>query len=232
MALLVTPLALLPGIVMIYIIKRSGKNTISDSEVLIFTKDLIRSYREGLLKAVETATARNYSFSKQIYYLISRYKLGSFASDSIHAPTRNQHLNELLGMILNALSSGINIKNSILQFESRLENEIKTGQRRTSRVGGMQYITYLGMAFFLPLFGGISSVILGTATGLLGNGNVSLQHGFIYSIAIYIIAVLAIDSFFNKQDSSALERLSSVISLFSVSAVVMMTSASYLNYVI
>ena len=232
MALLLTPISLIPGIAASYFVKRNRKHTIKDNEVLTFAKDVSRNYGNGLIYALKSAASRDYSFSKRVKTALSRYRLGCYGFEEQLADYGNLSLNELMGAAADAMASGSNIKSNLSQFVSRLDGSINAKNRVRSKSGGMQYITYLGMAFFLPLFGGISSAILKAAGGIINAGIWDLSQGLVYVVAAYILMVLVTDVLLSNHEFSFNEIISSVVPVFSISAFMLVISATYVNYAI
>ncbi len=227
-----TPLALAPCVAAAALLAAlSKKAEAGDEEVLLFVRELLRRRKEGLGRALSGAASRGYSFSAGIRRMLARQRLGAEPSGP-RGSAGDRSLAELERMAAAALASGASLVNGLERFERRLDGEVRKRNRARSKVGGMQYITYLGAAFFLPLFGGISSTILTASTSMLGLGAPAIAHGFLVAIGAYILAVLAIDSFFTKPHCTPLERVSSILTPFSISAMVLLASAAYMGYVL
>ncbi|MEM3839038.1 MAG: hypothetical protein QXF01_00440 [Candidatus Micrarchaeaceae archaeon] len=228
MALRLTPFLILPGALTMFALRVKGAKKNIDAEILAFSGELLRNYTGGLKRALLAAGKRKYSFRQQINEINARIRLGCETA----LKHENQHLNELFAVLYLGLGRGVGVRSALSQFASRLERQLRQRNRTMANSGAMRYVTHLGMSFFLPLFGGISSTIL-TATGsLIGNSPGIGAHGLLYSMLAYIFSVLAVDAFFSNGHITYSELISSVIPVFSISAFVLLASAAYASYAI
>ncbi len=227
---MITPFALIPGIVAAFAstIKRGSSK--GDAEIAVFAKDVLRNYKLGLLGSIEAAADHGYSFSKLISVQARRFRLGSYQIEETR--TGDRRLTELLKILSYGVSTGSSVKSNIEGFCKRIDGSINKSNRIVSKIGNTQSVSFLSISFFLPLFGGISSSILVTSLGLVGQGSVALQHDFLYNIASYILIVILIGTFINRPTLPLLDNLYAVVRTFSVSMLVMAASAIYIGYAV
>jgi hypothetical protein len=227
----ITPFVLVPGILLMYLL-RDRRPAGAETEVLVFVRELIRNSGHNLSHSLDSALHKEYSFSADLRRRLARFRLGHHDALSERSGSEGRHMAELLCILSEGLAKGGSTLRSLESLKARLEEEARARNRLKAGTGGMQSVTYLGMAFFLPLFGGISSTILTTSLGLLNQGGVPLQHAFIYVISAYILIVLVASRLFNEPGIGAPKCLSRVIPIFSVSVFIMTLSALYINYAI
>ncbi len=226
----ITPFALLPGTIAAFALGIRHRSAKKDAEVVVFAKDVLRNYRLGLIRSAEAAIKKGYSFSDEIRLQIRRFRLGDYHITA--KVSGNAHLSELLSIMACSLSTGSSAKANIEGFCKRLEGSLNTRNRIASKIGGMQSVAFLGVSFFLPLFGGISSTILITSLGLVNQGSIVLQHDFIYDVASYILLVTVIGTFINRPTLPVIKNLSTIVRTFAISLLILISSATYITYAI
>ncbi len=135
--------------------------------------------------------------------------------------------NELKGILASHLNTGKSIHQSLALLSKRLDNEIRTEEKFSSKANGLKSLTYMGLSFFLPLFAGISSGILQTSLGFIGNSASGMQQGFLCVVSGYICITLYLSSFFSNPRGSAAEHMGYLLPSFSISAFIMLATAHY-----
>lgn len=167
--------------------------------------------------------------TRQLGLMVRKKSLGELASSPGSSGAWASELGELVALRLNF---GNDIKRSLGLFCKRLENEIGLENRLKSKIGGMQALTYMGLSFFLPLFGGISSSILSTSMNILSQSAAAMQHSFLLIIGCYIGMVLYITVSFGSPDANALEHLSSMLPAFALSILILLFTAYYASEIL
>jgi hypothetical protein len=203
------------------------KRGISRKEVLILSRRLLGGMNKGeKIRCPSDKRQGNGSLANLVCLLLKKERLGEL--DAV--PNRisgSRQGSELLELVAFHLNTGKEIKKSLALFCKRLENEIEMENRLVAKVGGMQTLTYAGLVFFLPLFGGISSSILGASLNVLNQNALVFQQHFLFIIACYIAIILCISTAFRKPNASLVELLYSVMPLLTVSLSVLCLTAHY-----
>lgn len=180
----------------------------------------------GIGLAMRKMMDREGTSASGISLLLRRHLLGQ-ADLKPDRFSKNAYETELEGMIAFHLNKGKSIRKSLELFCSRLENEINIENRLNAKTGGMRALTYAGLLFFLPLFGGISSSILGASLNTLNGGVRLFQQHFLMAIASYTTMILAINVTLGSPDAGLLKTLSSVVPLAIISILVLVFTAHY-----
>lgn len=164
--------------------------------------------------------------SRKLGSMLKRQLLGEI--EAVPDPRKpGRYARELLNLISTGLNSGKSMKKNLELLADRLEHELKLENRFNSKIGGMRTLTYVGLAFFLPMFGGISSSILGTSLNLAGGSPAAFEQDFLACIGIYIAFALFIGSSFSKPGAGAIERAYSVMPPVLLSCLIMLFTSVY-----
>ncbi len=221
-------LLLPPLLYLIYIRKKRSPDDLKKREALLISRKILAMLETG--GNISTYLAYIGKSEKDpgitnILYLLKRKMLGDLNLHSKN-PAKG-HIGEIQEMLATHLENGKNISKRLFLFSKRLESEIRNEEKFYSKVNGLKGITYMGLVFFLPLFAGISSSILGTSMGFIGKNYAEIQNGFLLTVLAYIAIILYITETFSKHDKGISERISSILPLFSVSAFMMTATAHY-----
>ena len=164
--------------------------------------------------------------SRKLYYMLKRQRLGETKAMPDSGDTC-PYSRELLNLISTGLNSGKSIKKNLELLAERFEYELKLENRFNSKIGGMRTLTYTGLAFFLPMFGGISSSILGASLGLAGGYPVFFEKSFLACIGVYTALALFISSSFSKPGSGLIDRVYSTMPPVVFSSLIMLFTSVY-----
>jgi len=140
--------------------------------------------------------------------------------------TGNPYEAELGELVAFHLNTGKSIRKALELFCARLEHEIEMENRLNSKASGMKAVTYAGLVFFLPLFGGISASLISASLGAVGYGVLLLQQHFLAAVAAYMMIVLAITFLFDM-NAAPFRKLCSMAFLAAVSMLVLLFTAHY-----
>jgi hypothetical protein len=222
-------LLLLPPLIYIMYLHRERRSyTFKKREVLLISRKILTMLETGgnistYLKYVGEEEKNPGMIS--VINLLKRKMLGEL---NLHSKNLAKgHIGEIQEMLTIHIENGKNVSKRLSLFSRRLESEIRNEEKFYSKVNGLKGITYMGLIFFLPLFAGISSSILGTSMGFIAKNYTEIQNGFLLTVLAYIGIILYITETFSKHDKGILERLGSVLPLFSISAFMMTATAHY-----
>lgn len=144
------------------------------------------------------------------------------------ADSGNRNLDELFRIVSFGVQKGKSITRNLEAFRRRIDTEIASRNRLKSKVGGMQTLSYMGMVLFLPLFGGISTGIIGTSLGIVGVNAFAIQHGFTVLIEAYVFIMLLITTAFRKPGAGLLQNLAITLPMLLVASDIMLIASSYI----
>ncbi|MCL5428134.1 MAG: hypothetical protein M1321_03050 [Candidatus Marsarchaeota archaeon] len=134
----------------------------------------------------------------------------------------------LRGIISFAMRTGRKVSASLEGFRKGIINEAETANLVRSKAGAMKSVTYAGLLFFLPLFGGISSNVMAS----LYPAAASAMPAFSLSILAYVALALLITSYAYDAASGIVERITGAMPLLSLSAAVLFIASNYISYAI
>ena len=130
------------------------------------------------------------------------YLLGDFCCEK-NAKQLN-HVGELKSMLTYGIVSGSDISESLKMMKSRLEYETGVLSAIKEHAGSMELLAYVGVVFFVPLFGGISASIMGSLTAM---GSIGAPiGGFMLIILTYVTLVLCITTSLAKPEAGMLDK--------------------------
>lgn len=208
------------------------KKGVSKKEVLMLSRRILSEIDKGKKMELLLKKEKGHdNLTNSVGLLLKRERLGELKA-SPEKILGSQHGSELLEMVAFRLNTGKEIKKNLTLFCRRLENEIEIENKLITKVGGMQTLTYAGLVFFLPLFGGISSSILGASLSMLSQNVLAFQQRFLLIIACYIATILCISTAFRKPNAGPVELLYSVMPLLTVSITVLCSTAHYATYML
>ena len=172
------------------------------------------SQRKEFLRNMET------EIPSWIFIMLKKKALGEM--DSGHGGA-----GELHDILASHLDTGKSIQQPLALLSKRLDAEIRAEEIFSSKANGLKSLTYMGLSFFLPLFAGISSGILGTSLGFIGDSAFGMQQGFLCVVLGYICIALYLSAVFSNPRESILEHIGSVLPSFSLSTFIMLITAHY-----
>ncbi len=130
-----------------------------------------------------------------------------------------------LDIVCEGIRSGADVLYELEIFLARVKERSKQNSIEVERTEGMHTLSQLGIAFFFPMFAGISSSIMHTVIGQQFVGN--LGSAFAISIISYIGLIIFISTSFKRTESSVVARFDSLVPLFVTGTLVFLLS-SYL----
>lgn len=203
-----------------------GGNGKEKKPVLALAKRILIGVERGsrMKPAIEKAVREEKSGS-HLALLLKRHLLGQI--EVTIDGQDNPYAAELEKLVAFGLNTGKSIKKSLSLFCRRLEYEVESENRLSAKIGSMRALTYSGLLFFLPLFGGISSSILGTSVSLLNGQMLSFQQHFLMVIAGYVTILLSIVAVLGDPVSGFLKSLYSVAPLALCALLVLLLTAHY-----
>ncbi len=150
-----------------------------------------------------------------------RYLLGDCSCDA----ARDGRASGLYQIIAFALRTGRKVSQGLAEFRKRAGREAEVANVMRSKTGAMRSVTYAGLAFFLPLFGGVTSNVL--ASLYYASGIATEQ--FLYSVLAYIALALFITSYAYEGQRSMPERIIGIMPVLSVSSSVLFLASTYIS---
>lgn len=210
-----------------YFQSKRGKN--SDYQILSFCNELYRCYaKKGMGKALAEC-AKLGSAPNEIKELSKRNVLGDIENNCKSSSDPN--IRELCEIITFGLSSGADISNNLKTFISCLESDIENRNRVLQNSLNMDTLSRIGIIFFVPIFGGIASSIIGASGMILSSEVSTLKRSFQLIIIIYIALMSYIMNSFGmngKSKNAALNALQTTI----IGASIIRLSSSIITYAI
>lgn len=169
-------------------------------------------------------TANSQAGLKTFGHVTRRYLLGD--PDPLSRGTGHGGADGMSDMLSFAMRSGRSIAGSISEFRKRASRELELTNAIRAKSGAMKSVTYLGLIFFLPLFGGVSSNVMASLSSAASQ--LSL-HMFLYAVLAYVALALFITSYAYEDGGSPARRSLGVLPLFSISAFVLFFTSSYIS---
>lgn len=188
----------------------------------IVSRDFLYGYKQnnGVIRAMQRAGANN----KDISRLAKAAMLGS-SSISVEDKTDSE-FKQFVAILQNGIRSGADISEDIKLLNSRIEDAGGVERMVKEKTEGMHAVSQLGIAFFFPMFAGISLSIMQNALGILASNPVSTAFSF--SVIVYIALILFISASFSSPSSRLPSRLHSIIPVLTASMSIF-TLSSYLS---
>jgi len=156
-----------------------------DHELLAFAKEFREiSHRDGLNAAL-SRSLKSDSAPKELKELSGRMMLGQVSiGDSRLCEDKNTR--ELMEIVEISVQNGTDIGNNLNLFISRLESDMENGNQSMLNSLNMNTLSSFGVSFFVPLFGGIGSSIMGSSGVMLGTSSMPQVIPFQAVVVIYI----------------------------------------------
>jgi hypothetical protein len=140
------------------------------------------------------------------------------ARSSLIRTFRNRRMKEFLRIIFSGMGTGADVSKPLTLFVHNLEADIEMENRIRAKTGSSQALTRMGMCLFFPLFTGISTVIVSSSLGMLGEGASFMYGEFAAVCAAYVPIILYLSSAFARPDRNAAQNFSSIIPYVCVAA--------------
>ena len=153
------------------------------------------------------------------------YMLGDFLREE--EAKQHSHIDELKNMLSYGIVSGRDICESLKMMKGRLEYEAGVLSAIKEHAGSMELLAYVGVVFFVPLFGGISASIMGSLT-TMGGGGVQ-AGGFMLIILIYVTFILCITSSLAKPEAGMLEKAYAIAPALLISSSILFSLPPFMN---
>lgn len=196
----------------------------NDKEVLALTKEFQRNYLKTgrIISAIDMIESKS-DPEKTLKRIAKETMLSGEPSHN----TSNSSFGEFLEILLFGIDSGKNISKNLEFFIHKLENEISKANRIKSKVSGLNLLTYAGMVFFIPLFGGISATILTTSLNLMNSSMQVLKERFLLVIDAYTSIILYTNRFFSHPFEGMMKRLYAIAPFCAISTIVLIFTSSF-----
>ncbi|VVB77043.1 Uncharacterised protein [uncultured archaeon] len=203
-----------------------------DIEVIAFAKDLLLHYAasKSLLKALETSD-KPPALAKAIRVLVRRLRISHALDKNEIVRLPNAHLAELFSILAFGIETGSNVEDALGLFIGGLQNKVSLNNRLRSKIGGTQALTKMGMCFFFPLFGSISSVILETTTSIIGGAS-SAAGGFLFLSCAYVPLILGLSAVFAHPENSLRKNLFSALPYSIIAFCIMLSVPKFIQHVL
>ncbi len=152
---------------------------------------------------------------------------------SARLPSKEELGSDRLVEFMRLVESGAERKADMLKsmtlFKKKLDSEIRTRNRFRAKAGSALTLTYMGMAFFFPLFSGISAIILTSSVGLADAAAKATGQSFIFVALLYALITLSLSSAFSHPEMDATNVLRGIAPYFILASVVAFATQSYLS---
>ncbi len=199
-----------------------------DYQILAFSKSLQRLCAEkGLNHALHESTSGS-SAPQDVKDFAVRSALGDI--DNVHK-SQSPHVHELLEILSLGLQSGIDVSNNIRMFVSNLESWIDSRNRMLRNSLNMDMLSGIGVAFFVPLFGGIGASIIGASGSITGMNAAALEHSFEVILVVYIAVMSYVRSSFSAYAVPGNPIIGSIRAA-AIGTAIIGVSSSIINYAI
>lgn len=139
-----------------------------DHTVLACAKELRDSCKTRGLNSSLVSLSKNKSCPNALR-AASRMLLMGHADPVLSEGSGGGSLDELTELISSGVRSGLDIKNSLDMFISKLELRIDSQNSAMQGSLNMNTLSKLGVNFFVPVFGGIGASIMSGSTAILGS---------------------------------------------------------------
>ena len=198
-----------------YIMRKEGKADEREN-TLALAKGLLAMQNDGISMA-HAAHRSESTEGRPLRQMVQGLRLGGIRIRKMGS------MEELAAIAERAVAKGRHMNEELGLFCSRLSREIEEENARTSLIGGMRSLSYAGIAFFVPLLGGISSSILGYV-GLKG-----ASEGFRAVIWLYTMLLLGITSLFESPGKGILARAYRTMPLAVAATAALVASSALLS---
>lgn len=140
--------------------------------------------------------------------------------------------NELLSIVGHALEYGSSARHALRMLVSRLEHARDITDSIRAKIGSMQMLTYIGMAFFFPLFSSISATIMSGAVGAVSAQAYSASGKLVVMALAYACTILLLSSSFAHPERSASKNIISILPYFAVAVATSVGAGALLSNIL
>ncbi|MCL4365184.1 MAG: hypothetical protein M1569_02965 [Candidatus Marsarchaeota archaeon] len=196
--------------------------------ILSFSKSLSRLCAEKGINHALAEALNGQSSPNEIKELSIRTKLGG--GDTCQRPS-NPLISELYDMLMLGLQRGMDISKDLKMFTANLEADLESKNRIMRNSLNMDVISKVGIAFFVPLFGGIGASIIG-ASGAILNSDVALMKSSFEMLIVIYVAVMSYVTIrfrpFGRQGNAIIGSIQAA----AIGAAIIVMSSSIITYAI
>ena len=166
---------------------------------------------------------------KELRALKRRFMLGEL-DISGSKKSDNQSINEFIDIVSLGLQGGTSIRNNLNLFISRLEAEADSRNKEIQGSMNMDTLSTFGISFFVPLFGGIGSSIIGASGSIIGASTSELAKSLQIILLVYIALMSYVMGIFRSSGAgeAAFKSLQNAI----IGAAIIRTVANFMVYAI
>ncbi len=200
-----------------------------DSRLLAFAREFnSECSRKGLNSALN-GKAEEPNSPEELRELKRRYMLGDLGLQG-HKKSPSPSANEFLDIVTLGLQSGTSIKNNLSLFVSRLEADAESRNKEIQSSMNMDTLSAFGISFFVPLFGGIGSSIIGASGSIIGASTAELAKSLQVILLVYIALMSYVMGIFRNsgRNEAAFKSFQNVI----IGAAIIRTVANFMVYAI
>jgi hypothetical protein len=144
---------------------------------------------------------------------------------------KDRSVRELAAIVAIGLERGGKVEGNLKSFISKLEADIDNRNRLMQSSLNMQGLSTIGLVFFVPMFGGIGTAIIGSSGMITGMA----MHGVESSFQIVILAYITVMSYVVhalRSGNNAAECIAGAAGYAIMGAAVMRLSLSLVSYAI
>ena len=207
--------------------RRAGVN---DTGLSLLADSIVSSEDTGIWKAIRRATSLPHPISGKIAPLIRSFLFGD--TDSLSRYSADATLSEFVWLLHLGLSGRKHSVRQISAFSARVKERARRTNAFNSRIGSANSIAMLGLTFFLPLFGGISTAIFEISSSINSFSYLTVQSHFILVLACYIVITMLINAFFRNPLADTKNILYDAIPRVAIAIAILVVSASYTPYIV
>ncbi len=206
---------------------RAKHKTGAEADSYGFVKAMLSSYRKngGMGRALLDGSAAMPNAAVAIKKRLERYSLGD-RSAFLHglSGSEGSTASSLGGIINKALSTGDDVKMELSDLANGLQAQMRDKIGRAGQVGNARFVSLLGIVLFFPLFAGISSGILASASQINRLGHLGLL-----SVGVVFASFIAMECFmhFRWEAGSAIDRACSAVLCSSFGMLVLKASSMF-----
>lgn len=165
------------------------KDSFSDAEISALALNLLTNYRKtnSAIKSLDLVLGGDLKYGK-FAQIVSRHRLSSTSC------IKKEHfvggnLNILLNILDIGIRNGTDISKNLEDFLEWIDAKIENENKIRSKVNGMQVLSLIGIAFFFPLFSGITaSIVRSSLSGPSANTTVTglrlIGIGYVFLVAL------------------------------------------------
>ncbi len=221
------------GLAALYGFASMKKSGATDHQLLSFSRSLSKSCSNAGVSHALSESASSPTAPAEIRALAVRSWLGDIGSadnDNVQKP-QNPRVRELYEILALGLRSGSDISSNLRSFVSNLEAEMESKNRMMRNSLNMDVLSRIGIAFFVPLFGGIGASIIGASGSIMGSNMSLLKQSFEATLVIYITVMSYVMNSFRPSGRPGNAIIGSIQSA-AIGSAIMRLSSSIITYAI